>query len=171
MIVLVLATMILIRQATLLSSFRSGDSYPLQKLELLATLPFFSGLTALDYGVEIAYLFPEELYQNSTDYDELFTRKENLLKEMAATLQEAGVPASFFEEKNTVSMNQWKLALERSGFEAASPLSPPFEHIERLVKVMRDYGCWVHPKFTLMHINGKCLRIPHVKGASSSSTF
>jgi hypothetical protein len=153
MLVLVLATMILIRQATLLTSFHSGNSYLPQKLELLATLPFFSGLAALDYGVEMAYLFPAALYQNVTDHDELRTRKENLLKAMAVALQEAGVPARFFEEKKTDSLHHWKLALERSGFEAASPLSPPFEHIERLVKVMKDFGCWVHPKFTLMHIN------------------
>eukprot|EP00527_Entomoneis_sp_CCMP2396_P004627 CAMPEP_0198151966 /NCGR_PEP_ID=MMETSP1443-20131203/57885_1 /TAXON_ID=186043 /ORGANISM="Entomoneis sp., Strain CCMP2396" /LENGTH=347 /DNA_ID=CAMNT_0043817829 /DNA_START=172 /DNA_END=1212 /DNA_ORIENTATION=+ len=153
MIVLVLVTMMLIQQTTLFTPLRCCNSYLLNKLDPPATLPSLSRLPGLHYGVEMAYLFPFELYQNVTDYDVLIARKENLLKEMAATLREAGVPARFFEEVNKVSMNQWKLGLERSGFEVASPLSPPFEHIERLVKVMKDFGCWVHPRFTLMHIN------------------
>jgi hypothetical protein len=133
--ILVPVTMMLIRQASLLTSFpRSVDS----QLDLLATLPFRSRLPPeLHYGVEMACLFPAEL----TIDNGVRPRKMNLLKEMAATLQEAGVPASFFEHKSTVSIDQWKLALERTGFEVASPLSLPFEHVERFVKVMKDFSC------------------------------
>lgn len=149
------------------------------------------------YGIEIAFLFPVEVYTKSAHAEnrkqkkknEKVSREENLPKhlerrasrremspkskamnDLVKKLQEAGlhairsahiIPANKNGEKAAANSARrapadgkaWKIQWERFGFEVASPIAPSFHDIELMMTVVRDFGCFVHPELTSMHIN------------------
>jgi hypothetical protein len=114
--------------------------------------------TLLFYGFEIAYLFPIDLYKRaalSKNNTAVFSALTNTaLRKLVQKLKAAGVRAAFPRSfKKPVPSHKWKLQRERHGFEIASPLAPSFDEIRVVLSVLKDFGCFVHPNFTAMHIN------------------
>ena len=150
---LIAAAIIFLTAGNLLTSLiddeaaqRSLDLPLLNNHTLLIPPPSSSDLS---YGLEMAFLFPEEANTRNE------TMKIKFLKDLAKALEAGGVPVTSLESRNTngASPNQWKLVPERSGFEAVSPITPPFRHIKCLLEIIKDHKCHVDPKLTMMHIN------------------
>ena len=106
----------------------------------------------LHYGVEFAFLYPVQVYRNLTSPFQLQARKLEALVKLRRDLQQEGVPVIIADRK-TESLGSWKMASERSGIEIASPLSPSYSQIQRLLAVVGASGFVVHPELTIAHIN------------------
>jgi hypothetical protein len=149
------------------------------------------------YGVEIAFLYPAEVYHRteaylqenkgrrrsaeegeSSSYDKKkaagrhqHSPTSEAMNDIVQKLQEAGLSAIRSAHKivGSASNNDkqlrddnngqhdmsetWKIQQERFGFEVASPIAPSFRDVETMLSVIQDFGCFVHPELTSMHVN------------------
>lgn len=149
-VLFVVANILVLHQLVTLESFKEQSEH--RKAEFLAGGALKKKQKEppyLFYGLEIAFIFPMAIYDNLDIFDDQKTQK---LWKLVNKLETVGIPA-IVGNRDTKSLSSWKLILERQGFEVASPLSPSYDQIERLITVIKRAGCGAHPELGAMHIN------------------
>jgi len=118
---------------------------------------------SIDYGVELVYLFPMNVDMRHTLESgrsnigneklplSIKEQQELEFKRIVSKARKDGVHLTF-ANKNARTSDDWLLSMKKNEYCLASPLSPSFESIEKLLFVLAAKGDVVQPDKTYMRI-------------------